>query len=88
MTAATTDRCTHGGDCRIHPYAAGLHDYDAAEIESLTDQLAASRAMCDELRDRNTTLAERYAAAHSALRSLAQAYTDATGQQAPKAVNA
>lgn len=36
-----TRACTHGGDCKLHPDAKGLHNYDATAAEALEAVLAA-----------------------------------------------
>jgi len=42
MTDNTTmDRCTHGGDCTVHPGEGRLHNYDADELRAEVGQLRA-----------------------------------------------
>ncbi|MEV1315321.1 hypothetical protein AB0J14_04470 [Micromonospora arborensis] len=43
------DRCTHGGDCTVHPGEGRLHNYDA-------DELRAELATAREQRDLNSDL--------------------------------
>lgn len=100
INQTTTDHCTHGGDCPIHPDARGLHDYDVAEMRAELEQWRATfgetalrnaqqvLADRDALRAERDRLHEQYAAAHQALRSLALAYVDATGKPAPVEVPA
>ncbi|MFJ8687379.1 hypothetical protein [Micromonospora wenchangensis] len=54
----TADRCTHGGDCQIHPDAQGLHDYDVAEMRAELEQWRATFGE-NALRNAQTILADR-----------------------------
>jgi hypothetical protein len=30
-------RCTHGGDCSVHPEAGGLHNFEATAAQALSE---------------------------------------------------
>ena len=48
---SNTERCTHGGDCLIHPDAQGLHDYGTQDLRAEVDRL---RVEVSRLRGYNT----------------------------------
>lgn len=57
-------------------------------VPAMADEIVQLRAELAEARAQRDRFYEQYASAQQALRSLAQAYTDATGKPAPEAVNA
>lgn len=54
----TTDRCTHGGDCTLHPESQGLHNYDDADLRAELEQWRATFGE-NALRDAQRIIAER-----------------------------
>lgn len=33
-------RCTHGGDCSVHPQAGGLHNFEPTAVDALREVMA------------------------------------------------
>jgi len=59
MTDNTTmDRCTHGGDCTVHPGEGRLHNYDADELRAEVEQWRAAFGE-SALKNAQNVLAER-----------------------------
>jgi hypothetical protein len=47
LPLAAAPRCTHGGDCTLHPDARGLHDYAVLEAAAARDAAAEAAALLD-----------------------------------------
>ncbi len=58
MTFIGIDRCTHGGDCTVHPGEGRLHNYDADELRAEVEQWRATFGE-SALKNAQAVLAER-----------------------------